>query len=561
MKSPITALIFDSANFPTFGRIALNATKFLQKTFPKSDTCRKLFHGTKNWYEGGWPLATGGKFSYLPSLVQDAKFDQNYITRREMLRRMRYWSQNSPLTEAILSVGERYTVGASGLHVSFYPSDDISEDADNSWFERAETVIGEWFQHCGWNGESMAELLKVAYRCQKVDGDVFILKTRKNLPLSFDNRVLNVPKPVLQIVEGHRCESPWNQFEQEGVTLVDGVQYKTVDVSGRTMLDKIGYWVRSGQTSFEQNDSWVMVPCDQIWQLRNIHRADQPRSVSDFYSCEVNLNKLEDVITIELSAQNAQSVRAVAIESASGQASNPLDPKLERINAAMGRPSAPAATTTDWDKRTAVFREETGAYIFGLKTGEKAVNMAPTRPSDATLNLLEFLVNSVCAGAHAPRCLVFEKISGQSARAQGTEVRAQLDSADAYFKGDYQKWKSFTREAVIYFMEWAIRNDSRVVDPPANWRDCIHIQQPAACNVDYGYVTNANLMSLAAGATNYHMILSPLGLSTVTVFKQLAREQKMLEKLGIKTTLPALMQGQIQLTGEPPENKKELQTA
>jgi len=35
----------------------------------------------------------------------------------------------------------------------------------------------------------------------------------------------------------------------------------------------------------------------------------------------------------------------------------------------------------------------------------------------------------------------------------------------------------------------------------------------------------------------------------------------MLEKLGIKTTLPALMQGQIQLTGEPPENKKELQTA
>src|SRR5258708_4910213 len=104
--------------------LAFNSAKGLQRIFPLSNAVRSVYHFCKNWYEGGWPMWTGGAESYLPSLVQDARWDQNYVTRREMLRRMRYWSQNSPLVEAILSVGERYTVGASGLHVHFYPTGD-----------------------------------------------------------------------------------------------------------------------------------------------------------------------------------------------------------------------------------------------------------------------------------------------------------------------------------------------------------------------------------------------------------------------------------------------------
>ena len=548
IKSPLAAIVLNSENFPGFGKLLLNTTRFVaSKVLPRSNTARKIYHGVRNWYEGGWPLSTGGKFSYLPSLVQDARWDQNYITRREMLRRMRYWSQNSPLVEAILSVGERYTVGASGLHVSFYPSEEVSDDADN-WYERADAVVQEWFEHCGWNGESMAELLKVCYRDQKVDGDVFVVKTRKAMPLAVGNRVLQVPKPSLQIIEGHRVESPWNKFEQEDSTLVDGVQYQRVRVDGRELLQKQGFWMRNGQSSFEQNDSWFLCPDNQCWQLRNIHRADQPRSVSDFYPVAININKLEDVVDIELSAQNSQSVRAVAIKSNSGQAANFGDKAIERVNLARGIASAPK--TDDFAARCDIYRKEMGAYVFGLKTGEDAVNMAPNRPSEATLNLLEYLVNSICAGTKSPRCLIFEKISGQSAKGQGTEVRGQLDSADAHYKSDFQKWKHFVREATVWFMEWAVQNDERVQDPPANWCDCVHIQQPAACNVDYGYVTTANLMSLAAGSSSYHMILGPLGLNPVTVFKQLAREQQMIKRLGIKVTLPALMPGQIPLDGK-----------
>ena len=88
--SPLTALVFNSANFPTLGKLVLNAAKGIQKALPRSNTARKVYHAARNWYEGGWPLWTGGAESYLPSLVQDARWDQNYVTRREMLRRMRF---------------------------------------------------------------------------------------------------------------------------------------------------------------------------------------------------------------------------------------------------------------------------------------------------------------------------------------------------------------------------------------------------------------------------------------------------------------------------------------
>jgi capsid protein len=560
VKSPVSILLLNEARaqLPTYGKWTLNSTRWLSsKVLPRSNVARKIYHGVRNWYEGGWPLWTGGEFSYLPSLIQDARWDQNYITRREMMRRMRYWSQNSAIVEAILSVGERYTVGASGLHVSFYPNDEKNED--DPWYDFADDVISEWFQNCGWNGETMGQLLKIAYRDQKVDGESFILQTRKSLPLNLGTRILNVQKPVLQLVEAHRIESPWNKFEQESVTLIDGVEFELVKINGRQLLKKIGFWVRSGQSSFEQNDSsWFLIPVDKCWQLRNMHRTDQPRSVSDFYACEVLINKLEDLLDIEMKAANAQNVRAVGIETASGQF-NPLDKKIEAINAYRGVKSSPP-DDKELQKRLEVYRKETGAYVYGMKLGEKIHFDSGNRPSEASLQLWEFLINSICTAAHVPRCLVIPKLSSGSARGQGVEIRAELDAGDAFFNGDFQKWKNFLREAVIWFMQWAIDNDPRVADPPANWQSCIHIHQPAACNVDVGYLTAAQIMSIAAGVSDYDMVLGPLGTDFSTVIRRLARQQKLMKKLGVMVTLPALLPGEIPLNGES-KQEKQLQEA
>lgn len=524
--------------------------------FPKNDFVRRLYHAARNWYEGGWPLLSGDT-SYVPQIVQDARFDQNYITRREMLRRMRYWCENSAITEAILSVGERYTVGPSGLHVSFYddsavdPAVGALEDED-PWYEAAEQVIAEMFHDAGWNGESMATLLKIGYRCQKGDGDVFFIPTRKRGTLNVLGRTLTLSKPCLQIVEGHRVETPFNKWTNEGITTMDGIEYEIVQIDGRPLMRKTGYWVRAGFGEFEQNSSWTLIPVDSIWHLRNQQRANQPRAVSDFYAVEPDIHRLEDLLLMEMKAQAAQSERAVIVKNAAGQF-NPLDKKLQAVNIARG---VTPPSSDDQLKQLAamqeVYRRVYGGQTVAFKSGEDVINQAPNRPSEATLNLFELLVNKICAGAKSPRCLVIEKISGQSAKAQGTEVRAQLDSANDYFAGDFQKWKDFTRHVVIYFMEWAISNDPRVADPPANWRNCIHIQQPKACNVDVGYNAQATTMELASGQTNYDLIYGPRGLSARRELRKLARQQKFVESLGIKLTLPALLPGQIPLDGTAP---------
>ena len=557
MKSILATLIRSDMS-----RVILNSTKRLaEKT--QSNAAWKVYHTVKNWYEAGYPTLGGGGTSFLPELYpQDARWDQNSVTRREMMRRMRYWAKNSSIVEAVLSIGERYVVGASGLHVSFYPSGDLEDDsADDStgktWYDNADDVVSEWFHSCGWHDETMAELLKICFRNQKIDGDCFVVKTRKAGNISLRGRTIQVLKPALQIVEAHRVLSDWgsNAISVQSDLVIDGVQYENVDVDGRKMIRKSGFWMHGNTTAYGAPDQGFLCPIDQCWQLRNMHRADQPRSVSDFYACEVLLNKLEDLLEIEMKAQSTQSVRAVGIKSASGASASPLDKRISAINAVRGiKPADPKPD--DFEKRRAIFRRETGAYVYGYKEGEDVKFDAPNRPSEATQQLWDFIVNSICAATHNPRCLVFQKISGNSGRSQGTEVRAELDAADTYYKGDFQKWKNFTREAVIWFMEWAIRNDPRVADPPADWQSCIHIQQPEACNVDVGYTTQADMMQLAAGAASYQMLLGRQGLSAITVFKQLAREQKFMKKLGLQVTLPALLAGQIQLNAPKPAEKE-----
>lgn len=560
MKRPSPLSIICAAQarawFPTVCNGIKGTLKEVANNFPKSSIARKLYHGFSNWYEAGWPVWTNGDFSHLPALVQDARWDQNFVTRREMLRRMRYWSQNSPIVEACLSVGERYTVGTAGLPVSFYPGDDVSADADNSWYDRAEQVVSEWQQSCGWNGESMAELLKIGYRCQKVDGEMFYVKTRKAMPLDLGDRTLQVQKPCLQMVEAHRCESPWNRFEQEGDSLVDGVQFSRSTQTGLAKYNKVGYWMRAGLASFEQNDSWELVDKDDVWHLFNSHRVNQFRGLSDFYSCGITINKLDDLLMIEMKAAATQSSRAVHIENNAG-AANPIDPRLDAVAQWRGTKPPANGVGPSPEQRKEMYEKTTGAYLNYLKTGEKVHFDTPTRPSEATVTLFELFINLICAGSKMPRCLVLQKLSGNSARSQGTEVRAELDNADLYFKGDFQKWKAFVREATIWFMEWAVRNDPRVADPPANWRNCLHIHQPEACSVDVGYDTNAKMMMLAGGVMDYDMILGPMGTNFMAVAKRLGRQQAYLKSKGIMVSLPALMAGQIPLNGEKAQPERE----
>lgn len=507
-----------------------------------------------NWYESGWPLLTGD-VPYRPSLIQDSRWDQNFVTRRETMRRMRDWSQNSALVESILSVGERYTVGASGLFVAFYPTDDSADE--DKWYDTAEEILNEEvLQDIGWNGESLDTILKTGYRCQKIDGDAIVVKTRKKGTLQVGKQRLTLNRPCVQLVEGHRIESPFDKWEQEGLTLIDGVVFDKSIIDGRLMMQRKGFYVRDGAGGFEQESTWALLPNDAVFYLRNEHRANQPRSVSDFYSVEQDISKLQAIIKMEMRAQDSQSEWATVVTNATGQFTS-NDAKLNAVMVARGT----AATVTDESKRLELtrqlewYRKVYGGQTRAFKQGETVTMHAPNRPSESTLNLIEFHINNICAGTKHPRCLVMDKVSGGSAKSQGTEVRAQLDSADGYFESDCQKWIRLVKGIVIYDLEWRIKNDPRLADPPANWRNCIHVQQPKACNVDVAYNAQAQVMELAAGITNYDLIYGPRGLSARRELRKLSTDQKMIEKLKLKISLPALLPGQIPLNGDAKQNE------
>jgi capsid protein len=363
------------------------------------------------------------------------------------------------------------------------------------------------------------------------------------------------------MIEGHRIETPFDRYTDEGHSMIDGVEFREVTKGGQSLMDITGYQVRVGFGAFESQSRWVPVPKEAIFHIFNAHRANQFRGISDFYACENALGKLEELVKMEMRAQDTQSDWAVLVKNAAGQF-NPIDPKLQAVAVARGQNQPPSQT--DPEKLTSIvemYRKIYGGNTRAFKLNEDAQMMAPNRPAEATLQLWEFLINCVCAGAHAPRCLVFGKISAASAKSQGTEVRGELDSADAFYRGDFTKWQTFVRGSVEYFMEWAIRNDPRVADPPANWRSCIHIQQPEACNVDVGHTTQAALMLLAAGASDYDMILGPMGISFQHVARKLSRQQKLLERLDVKVTLPGLMKGQIPLDGAKPNQPQEAETS
>ena len=46
----------------------------------------RAWRSIRNWYEAGMPVLTGER-SWVPAIIQDARFDQNFVTRRELLRR------------------------------------------------------------------------------------------------------------------------------------------------------------------------------------------------------------------------------------------------------------------------------------------------------------------------------------------------------------------------------------------------------------------------------------------------------------------------------------------
>ncbi len=467
-------------------------------------------HYVRNWYESGNPYPDGTR-SFVGNYSVDARYDQNPVARKTMEIRCRYWEQNSPILKRDLDISAQYVIGTHMPNITSLATGGPDAAA---WRENAETVFHEMCQDAGLGGESMFALLDVAYRRQRVDGNILAVETNKPGKVVIRRgtkyeTALDVLKPCYQLMESQRIGSQWNDtWSDQGNHIVDGCQYQEVrtklpDGTERIQLVKSGYWINDAATGsgIAQQPTFVPVENSYYWSIA--HRVNEPRGVSAFYACEPTLALLEDLLKMEMRAQEVQSDIALFITNGAGQV---VSPKMQETLGAMnikvsaGGDGKPVVTAKDVEQVKAVYDKIWGGQKAVGRTGDTMEFMAPNRPAEATLNLWNFLIDSFCAGANRPRILVFPK----SNKGQGTEVRAEIEAANAAFIKEFNLLpKPFIHRAWKFFMGWAIKNDERVKNPPADWEN-IEVSPPRSVVVDLGYVSANNLAEMAAGVYPLH---------------------------------------------------------
>lgn len=474
----------------------------------------------QNWYEGGFPFLDGTR-SWVPSIIQDARYDQNMVTRRELMRRMRYWAQNSGLCKSTQDTRRQYVIGTHAPVVTC-----LSQNAD--WAELAEKVYEEMNEHSGLDGESFYTQLSTACDVEGTDGDVLFVETSVKMPITIRagtkyETVLLKSVPRYQLIEGHRIETPSRLWDREGTDIIDGVQFefreeKLPNGEARQVRVRTGYWVKDSLGDMTAQESYAFIPVEKSVLIYSPHRVNQIRGLSRYYAGETTLALLEDLQKLEMRAQEIQSDLTVFITNGAGQI---VDAKTQatlgsmNIKLSAGADGKPIVTTKDIENVKKIYQEINGGKQFVGRTGDTLNFLAPNRPSEATQNLWEYLINIWCAAAKAPRILVFPK----AAKGQGTEVRAELDKANSGFIADFnQEWKPLLKQSWKFKIGWAINNDERLKNAPADW-EAIEVSPPRSVMVDLGYDSAAQLAELAAGVTNLHFVAQRLGTTAKRLIK------------------------------------------
>jgi len=445
--------------------------------------------GAFNRYEAAtWTTSR----SYIPASVQDARFDANSATRLEILRKSRYFEKNSAIAQRIGSVWCDYTVGSSGLILT--PS-----SSNTDWNVLAKDYWNQTAQFIDLNSRQSFGVLQGMMSWRWLfDGEIFIVKTRGQ---SRDGRFF----PRIQLVESHLVATPESMKSQEGKSIVDGVE---IDANGRPTA----YWMKSASDS----EAYRRIEAENVIHVFEPSRPGEYRGISFFHAVINDLHTLDDLQILEMKAAADGAEKSTFIKSNTGQL-NTAEYRRARVTGTTG------SDTTD---RTELYRTVIGGRTFALQVGEDVQQFIPNRPTEATRYLWDYLTSKVCIGIGVPKQLVVPY------SIQGTVARADFDIANSFFKARSGIIAAAAREIYIYVLGWGIRTERGLADPPADWVK-VTVRPPRSVNVDVGRNSSAMLSELKAGATNYEIIYSALGLDWRDEFMKLKEQQDFAAQIGL----------------------------
>lgn len=436
--------------------------------------------------------------SFLPGEIRDARFDVSSVERLEVVRKSRYFQYNNALANRLCDLFEQYTVGAQGLQLTPASVDDV-------WNEKAAIAWRGWGKFADLTSrQSFGVLQGLMARLWFFDGEVFIIKTKGTEKITPTPGEKPVVRPRIQLVETHRVATPSSMTGEEGRRIIDGIE---VDDKGRP----IAYWIRDAQVSSFEASSYKRYPADEIIHLFEPYRAGQYRGLPLLYPVINDLHDLDDLQIFEMQAakQNSQVTRTVM--NASGEAED----ETESVPFTIKQKSTDTQTVT----REQFYKTTFGAGVHYLKPGDEYKEYVSNRPSVAVQEYWDYLITKCCMGVGISKTLAYPP-----ARGQGTIIRGDYDSTNAYFQARSAVISDAVQEVYRYVMNWEVNyNPVLLGDKPSGW-DTATTCAPRAVNADVGHNSSAMLAELAAGATTYEAIYAPQGKNWKRELAQAARE-------------------------------------
>lgn len=452
-----------------------------------------------NRYEGATPM--WGTRTWLPAAIQDARFDADGATRLELLRRSRYWEQNSGIMQRLVDLFEQFTVGSNGLQCVPDSSSEPYNESASDWFSK-------WSQYPDLvSKQSFPILQTLMARSWFVDGEIFILKTYS----------AETNRPRVQLIEGHRVGTPPDRSGDEGKSIIDGVQVNAV---GRP----VGYWIK--QT--EAQDSYKLVPAVQVIHLFEPVRPGMMRGLPFCYAVMNDLHDLEDLQMLEMRAAKQASDITNVLTNETGEA-NPAD--MRRNAMKIQTANADAQTVEKSDAQ--YYQTTLGGRTVVLKKGQTFEQFQSTRPSVAQREYWDYVVAKICAGVGISRLLVFPYSM------QGTVTRADLDVSSVFFRSRSAVIATAVREIYEWVMTWANQYDRQLDGKPTDGTALnAVIRPPRTVNVDVGRNSSAAIAELEAGGRTYQDWYAEYGEDWRKQLRQKTQERAYIHKLAKEFSTP-----------------------
>lgn len=450
-----------------------------------------------NRYEGATRSSTR---SNIPGAVQSARFDANWGTRMELVRKARYFERNSAIVNRMADIFESYVVGP-GVQVT--PS-----SSDSAWNAKAKQKFDRWCETADLSSNFPLSCMdSLAARAWFVDGQVFML-------LAEDDR----RRPAVQLIESHLICTPPSLAHLEGNTIVDG---HVVDKNGRT----IAYYIASEDA--KGNKTWgAPTPAEFVIHIGEPSRPGMKHALPFLYPVINQLHDKDDLQILEMRAAKEAARHINFIKNKAGEISPAM---LEQARYGTSRTLSTGTAVTE--ERRKFYADAVGGETIIGQSGDELERLSSDRPSVVTREYWKGLDADICAGTGISYVLVYPESM------QGTVYRGALDMSDAFFRARFATYEPACRRRYRHWAQWARYAEPELRDAPGDWDACT-VHPPRSVNVDIGYNSAAAISEVQSGLSNYNILYSRQGYDWREQMTQLKEQQDFARSIGLQIVFP-----------------------